>query len=208
MSRWASSANATEALKGATHGVFMADLDFASGMIRAHDGAGTVIWNGNEYLGGGQLLGFDQIEESLDYVPRGVTLRCSGVAASIISTAMTEIYQGRAVTIYLALLDDKLQLIDTPETVWAGVMDTMYIELDQGEGSISVACEYRIRREAEGTRYTDQDQRLRAADDSFFDLIHLIPGYRATWGEKTASFSNGPGGGGRGGPGRGQYQTP
>ena len=48
MSRWASSTNAAEALKGATHGVFMADLDFASGMIRAHDGAGTVVWDGNE----------------------------------------------------------------------------------------------------------------------------------------------------------------
>ncbi len=208
MSRWASSTNAAEALKGATHGVFMADLDFASGMIRAHDGAGTLVWNGNNYLGGGQLVGFDQIEESLDFVPRGLTFRCTGVLASLVSTAMTEIYQGRAVTLYLALLDDKLQLIDTPETIWAGVMDTMFIELDQGEGSISVACEYRIRREALGARNTDQDQRMRASDDKFFDLIHLIPGYRSTWGEKTAAFSNGGGGGGQGGPGRPRHPAP
>lgn len=208
MSRWDSSTNAAEALKGATHGVFMADLDFVSGMIRAHDGVGTLVWNGNNYLGGGQLVGFDQIEEALDFVPRGLTVRCTGVLASLISTAMTEIYQGRAVTLYLALLDDKLQLVDTPQTVWAGVMDTMFIELDQGSGSISIACEYRIRREALGARNTDQDQRMRASDDKFFDLIHLIPGYRSTWGEKTATFSDSGGGGGRGGPGRPRYRTP
>jgi len=208
MSRWDSSLNAAQALLGATHGVFMADLDFASGVIYAHDGAGTLVYNGNSYLGGNTLLGFDIIEETLDFTARGLILRCSGVAASIISTAMTEVYQGRAATVYLALLNDQLQLVDAPQIVWSGVMDTMFIELDQGQGSISLSCESRLRREAPASRNTDADQQTRSAGDSFFDMIHLIPGYRSSWGDKVATFSSGGGGGGRGGPGRSRHQTP
>lgn len=208
MTRWASGNNATEAAKQSIVLVILVSLDFASGTLYVHDGFGTLTFGGNDYLGLGKLGGIDQVSEDLENVSKTVQLTLSGVDPSLITTAMTENYQGRLVKIYAGLLDITTNVfIDTPESFWAGRMDFMTIDLSQGGATMRMNCEHRTYREPVIARYTDQDQQLAYPGDTFFNLLWQIPNAIAQWGSVTASYPANvpPTGipGGRGGSGGG-----
>lgn len=172
----------------------MVELDFASGVVRAHDGIGPLTFGGNTFLGVGQFGGIEVAEESVEVIAKPLKLKLSGVDASLVSSTMTEIYQNRDVTVYLGFLDEDNQLLGTPETVWEGRMNQMGLALTAGEATITLSCEHRLRREPRIARFTDNDQKLAHPGDRFFDLLHTIPGYAGKWGQKDVK-------GGRGGSG-------
>jgi hypothetical protein len=196
VTRWASNTNQTQAAKPATYLVTLCELAFDSGTIRVHDGAGTLSFGGNDYLGIGTYGSFDIVDENIDNVARGIRLTLSGVDSSFISTMMTETYQGRTVTLYLGLIAEDMTFVDDPEELWSGRVDTMKISMDSNSAVISVSCEYRLRKEPVIARYTDTDQRLAYSGDRFFDLTQKIPQFRATWGDKPNSYAGGGYGGG------------
>jgi hypothetical protein len=185
VTRFVSTTNQTEATKAAIVGFVAVDLDFTSGHVRAHDGIGSLIWGGNTYLGVGNFGSIEVVEEAIEVVAKAVKLSLSGVETSLLTTATTEVYQGRSATIYLGFLDrDTNALLATPETLWEGRMDTMTVQLGPQTGSLSVNCEPRLRREPRIARYTNEDQQLAYPGDRFFDLIGKIPGFQGTWGAK------------------------
>ena len=193
MTRWVSNTNETQAAKPATYLTVLCDLAFDSGTVRVHDSVGTLSFGGNDYTGIGQFGSFDIIDENIDNVARGIRLTLSGVESGLISTVMTEVYQGRSVTLYLGLLAEDMTFVATPEELWSGRIDTMSITTDQNVATISVACEYRLRKEPVIARYTDTDQRIAYAGDRFFDLTQKIPQFKATWGDKPNTYSYGGG---------------
>jgi hypothetical protein len=194
MSRFVSATNATEADKLSIIAVVLADLDFASGIVRVHDGSGSIVWSGNTYLGAGQFAGVDVIDENIDIVARGIKLTLSGVDSTFVTPTMTEVYQNRPVTLYLGFLNSITNaLIDTPETVWEGRMNQMSFRIDKGVAVIELTCEHRLRREPRVARYTDEDQRVIFSGDRFFNLMYAIQGFIGKWGARDAAY----GGGGR-----------
>lgn len=197
MSRWTSASNEAQAALPATYLVVLAAFDFSSGMVRFHDGSGSLSFGGNTYTGIGQFGSIELIEENIDTVARGVRCTLSGLDASLVSTAMTESYQGRAATFWLGMLNEQLAFVDTPEEIWSGRMDTMTITYGQNTASISLQCEHRLRKEPLVSRYTDTDQRLAYSGDRFFDLLPKIPQFRASWGDKPNTYADPiyPGGG-------------
>jgi len=192
MSRILSATNATEADKPAIIAVVMADLDFVSGMVRVHDGSGTLISGGNTYLGAGQFAGVDIIDENIDIVARGLKLTLSGVDSSLVSVTMTEVYQNRDVTLYLGFVDSSTgALIDTPEIIWEGRMNQMMMKINNGTAVIELTCEHRLRREPRIARYTDEDQQVAFPGDQFFNLMYAIPGFTGKWGARDTGFGGG-----------------
>ena len=196
MTRWASNTNETQAAKAATYLAVLCKIEFDGGTIYAHDGVGSLVFDGNTYIGVGTFGSFDIIDENIDNVARGIRLSLSGVEAGLVSTVMTEVYQGRVVTLYLGLLAEDMTFVDTPEELWSGRVDTMSIAMAQNTATISVSCEYRLRKEPVIARYTDTDQRMAYAGDRFFDLTQKIPQFKATWGDKPNTYGGGYGGGG------------
>ncbi|MFZ9883962.1 MAG: hypothetical protein ACO3ON_00700 [Ilumatobacteraceae bacterium] len=194
MTRWVSNTNQTEAAKASLYIITMAKLEFTSGTVYVHDAVGTLTYDGNNYLGVGQFGSFDIVDENIETVARGIKVTLSGVDASLVPIVMTEVYQGRNATFYVGFLDANMQFVADPEEVWSGRMDTMSIDLGEKTAVISLSCEYRLRKEPVLARYTDEDQRLAFAGDSFFNLTQFIPRYKATWGDKPTNFG---GGGGR-----------
>jgi len=194
MTRWVSNTNQTEATKASLFIITMAKLEFDSGTVYVHDGVGSVTFDGNTYLGVGKYGSFDIIDENIDTVARGIKVTLSGVDTSLVPIVMDEVYQGRPATFYVGFLDQNLNFVADPEEIWSGRMDTMSISMDQNSAVISLSCEYRLRKEPVLARFTDEDQRLAFAGDTFFNLTQFIPRYKATWGDKPTNFS---GGGGR-----------
>lgn len=191
MTRIVSADNAAEADKLSVVVVVMADLDFASGISRIHDGSGNLSFGGNTYYGAGQFGGVDIIDENVDVVARGIKLTLSGVDSSFVTPTMTEIYQNRPVTLYLGFVNQATgALIATPETIWEGRMNQMSFSINNGTAVIELTCEHRLRREPRIARYTDQDQQLVFSGDRFFELTYSIPGFVSKWGSKDSVYGS------------------
>jgi len=194
VTRFASATNSTEAAKQAVRMFVAVALDFSSGMVRVHDGIGAVTWGGNTYDGIGNFGGIEQVDESVEVIARPLSLTLSGVDSSLVSTAMTETYQNRTVTIYLGFLNESTNaVIDTPEVAWEGRMNQMSISSAEGSAVIKLSCEHRLRREPRIARYTNEDQQLLFSGDRFFDLITSIKGFVSKWGELSVGGSGGIG---------------
>lgn len=190
MSRIVQAANETEAAKTTIRLGVLVDMDFSSGNLYLHDGIGTINFGGNNYLGVGQFGSIEgAVQDSLDVIARPIKLILSGVDSSVLTPAMTESYQGRTVTLYLAFLDSNTNaLVATPETLWEGRMDYMEIELGDNTGAIKLNCEHRLRREPRIARYSDEDQQLAYSGDVFFELLPQIAGFKSKWGEYNQAY--------------------
>lgn len=184
MSRVTSSDNATALQQPNVQLCIAVDMDFPSGHIRLHDAPGPLTIGGYTYEGTGKVLLSGAVEESIDVIAKPITLTLSGVDADMIGTARAGGYQGRSITLYLALFSISGDLIDTPEILWEGRMDAISIRLGYGEASLTLNCEHRLRREPRIARYTNQDQQLAYSGDRFFDQVPKIQGFRSKWGDK------------------------
>lgn len=196
MTRIVTSGNATELAKPAVALVVMVDLDFASGHVYFNDGTTNIAWAGNTYQAVGVLGEVEPVQEEVDVIARPLRLTLSGLENSLIVTARDEVYQGRSVTVYLGLLDPSTcALLQDPETVWEGRMDTMSIALGEKTGSIALNCEHRLQREPRVARYTNPDQQLAYSGDVFLEFTAAIPGYVSQWGQERTSYGGSAGAG-------------
>src|ERR1022692_1505503 len=99
-------------------------------LVEMHFGAGTSYycnagysfnWNGNTYLGLGNLGSIDAIEEGVAIQSYGLGFKLSGVDPAKIAIALNEDYQNRPVYVRLALLDESYNIVGTPTLVFAGL---------------------------------------------------------------------------------------
>ncbi len=197
MTRFLSGANETASQLPDVGGLIVfAELDFASGFVRVHTGVGSYTFQSNTYSGIGQFGTIEVIKESTALRPQPVRLVLSGVDNSLMTTATTDDFHGRAATIYVGFLDEDQTLIADPELLWEGRMDTMSISLGESTGAISLQCENRLARwdTPNMARYSDEDLQSRFAGDRFFDQLHNMMDLTLQWGGRAVL----PGGGGRG----------
>lgn len=184
MTRWANSANETAAAADETPLRLLVDLDFVSGIVYAHAGIGELVWNGHTYSGVGNYGGFQSISEEASVNPKPITLTLAGIPGELISTAMTEVYQGRTATLWWGIVNPETNAwVANPEVLWTGVMDTMSIELAMNVGKISVVCEDPDYAQPQCRRYTLQDHQLDYPGDKGLEYLSAIPGFKGNWGQ-------------------------
>lgn len=190
MSRWVSSANATEAALPSVIVAVLVDLDFASGHIRVHAGLGTLSHGGYDYLGVGTLGGIELDAEDQEVAAKGCRLVLSGIPNDLVPDVLSEDnYQGRAATLYIGLLNrDTNAWIDTPETLWDGFMDYMEVEIGEGDSRVVLHVEDELRREPIQAWYTDEDQQLLHTGDRFFADLPNVELHDAPWGSKSSKL--------------------
>ena len=80
-------------------------------------------WNGQTWLGVGNLGSIEPIREQAQLEAIGVSLTISGVPSDMISTALSEQYQGKQCQIWYCPLDDNTQLISTPVRIFFNDQD-------------------------------------------------------------------------------------
>jgi len=133
----------TAAAASVVRPVLMVEMDFAGGKQYVTNAPFDIVFDSNTYLGVGDLGSINNITEVSDIEATNLSLTLSGVKPNWISLALTEDFQGRLVTIYMALLDDQHVVIDNPFKLWEGRMDTMSVVLDK-ESTVSLNCESRL----------------------------------------------------------------
>lgn len=186
MARLDSSTAATELAQASVCIAVAVDLDFPAAHLRLHDASGTFQIGGNDFVGDGRFVLSGSVEEGIELVARPLKLVLSGVDADIISTVRAANYQGRAATVYLAVLDRQtFQPVAEPQELWEGYMDTAKLTLSSASAVVEMTLEHILRSAPQSARYTDVDQQRLHAGDLFFNQVQKIPGYVGKWGEST-----------------------
>lgn len=177
----------------------LVQLDFASGFVRVFNGAGTLIFNGNTYVGLGQYGSITQIGESTDLKPSNpVTFQLSGLpdsASPALAAAATNRadYYGRSARIDIALFDSSRNIMTPIENaVWEGRMDS--ITVSKANNAILLTAEDRmvVWDKAIGFLYSTEWQTISYPGDTFFDQVPFLANRQITWGG--VSVNVGPGG--------------
>lgn len=173
--------------------LLLVDLAINGQVLHVWSGVGTFAWNGNSYVGVGDLGRVTVPEEGTDVQANGATLELSGVNTADVTDAISDLDLGAPATIWLGLLNRQtLQLVDQPVVLFSGIVDAPTVEIDAEPGAdgepakatISVPIESRLATLGAGQqrKYGRADQAIDYPDDSAFDNVSLL-NYRALrWG--------------------------
>ena len=164
--------------------VLFAKLQFDSGNVNMHTGLGNITFGGDTYTGVGKLGTISTMDEVSDLSRTPVTLTLSGIPNDLISTLLSQQYQGRLATIFLGYLDTSaFTLVDTPITIYRGNMDTADFQFDK-TSTISLSVESRFA--AWDTplvrRYNNSDQQARFPGDTGLEFIEQATATEIIWG--------------------------
>lgn len=161
----------------------LVELEFDSGTDRIWTGYGDLSWDGKTWNGAGELLGIRPFSETTDVTATQAQVTISGIPASWISLALSEDYQGRTGTLYLAAIDSSGNVISDPAE-FAGRMDQMQIEKSGETMLIRLSIESQLidLRKPREFRYTDQDQQIDYPNDKGFEYVAGLQDKTLTWG--------------------------
>jgi len=164
--------------------VLLSQFFFDTETLRFWNGVGEFIYDGDTYVGAGQLLKIDDIDETQKVEARGITCSLSGIPTDLIAVALAEEYQDRKVTIDLAFLEEDGTVIADPYRFFSGKADVMTITDGAETATISLAAENDIVAllRVNERRRTPEDQQLTYSGDTFFDNVAALQSKEIIWG--------------------------
>jgi hypothetical protein len=183
MTRGLSSANQTEIGAAHLHEVVLVKLEFDT-PVYVHSGIGTITYDSNDYLGVGDFGGVSETRESESLGPAPITLQLSGVDSSLIGEALDSGNYGDVVTIYVGYRQDDGTLVADPWVVWKGWYENSAIQLGTEDNVIAITCQHdlAVLEEADGGKFTDEDQKRRFSGDTGFEYVHEMRDIKLNWG--------------------------
>lgn len=173
-----------EFLKGSLFPVALISLNFSSGNVFMWTGTQTLNWANYNWTGVGSLGKIGVIEETLELRAIGLQLELSGIPSTVLDIALRENFQGRTAQVWIATLNDQMQLTGEPFQIFAGYMDTM--ELTEGSSaSIKLSLESKLfdLERARVRRYTAEDQRAQYPGDAGLDAVAALQEKQILWGQ-------------------------
>jgi hypothetical protein len=159
---------------------YAVEFNFDSGPVRFWTGFGEKIIGVDTYVGTGNLLAIDGIDEVSDLSAKSMNLSLSGVPSSLVSLALQEPYQRRTCKVYIGSGGNVIE-------IFSGLMNTMVIE-DSGETSvISLTVESKLigLERSSNWRYTAESHKQRHSGDSFFDFVAGLQDVSIVWGKES-----------------------
>ncbi|PKG73180.1 hypothetical protein CXF86_18925 [Shewanella sp. GutCb] len=185
--------------------ILLTKLDFASGFVCVHSSVGTIIHDGDSYLGVGVLGKVGSVTQNGKVQPNKLRLTLSGIPPALLSTALTEQYQNRLGQILLAALDEQSGTVIAADVLFAGRMDVMTLR-DGSSANLQLDLNSRgvDWKNARNGRYTHADHLARHPGDNFFEFVSQTTERELQWGVPggSAKLSGGSGGGGSRSTGR------
>jgi hypothetical protein len=172
-----------EADAGTLHPILLAELDFASGLLRLWSGLGPLVWAGVTWTGGGNLVSVAPAAETVELAAAGARLALNGIDSEIVAIALGEAYQGRPFKLWFGALDPDGTAVADPVPLFAGRMDVMTID-DAGEtASIGLTVENRLiaLERPKPLRYTAAEQREAYPDDAGLDFVAGLQNREVIW---------------------------
>ena len=186
MSRILSSAFNAALSDSAVAPILLFEGEFTSGFVRFWTGAGTLLWDGKEWTGGGNLLAVSPMEEVSGVLAAGASVSLSGVPADMVQIAIEEARQGLPGRSWFGLLKQDGTVIADPAAMFAGRLDVPDIAADGSTVTITLTYENRLidMDRPREFRYTDQSQRAIFPDDAGFEFVTSLQEAEIVWGRQ------------------------
>lgn len=169
---------------------------------------GNYIYTGaNTYTPIGGLGTMDPVQEDVEVFARAVRLQLAAVTSSQIVDLSTENLFNKPVAIWRTYLDDGLAMIDTPNLLFKGRINTakLIINDPQKGNYYEIEVESRLKQRPRALYFDRQTlwTAFAQSGDTFFDQLVNIPNFTGEWGKQATNYgppNNAPGGGGNNGP--------
>lgn len=156
------------------HPILLAKINTSGGDVRVWTGIGDLTYDSETYVGTGTIGGVTELQEKTDLSANGLGFTLSGVPSDMISTALSEVEQGRVCTLWLALLNTSTEaLINNPYELFSGFTDVTVISESGDTSSIVINAENRMisLERTKVRRYTDEDQQSEHSGDQGFEFV-------------------------------------
>jgi hypothetical protein len=187
MARDLESAFITELAKEEIAPILLAKINTSGGDVRAWTGVGDITFDGEVYVGGGDLVKVSELIESNDLSAKGMAVSLSGIPSDLLATALGQVEHGRVATLWLGLIESvedttttpstySLGLVDAPYEIYSGFTDVTNVS-EQGETStITVNIENRLiaLEVAKIRRYTDENQKGDYPNDKGMEFVNAL----------------------------------
>ena len=163
--------------------IILVKLAFDAGTVYIHNGVGTHVFAGNNYLGVGAFGSVSALEDSLDLKSKPVNLTLSSITPEIIDAIKSDDVFGRDADIYIGVLDNDGQLEGTPDNWFSGHMETVKLSLGKQDG-LQIRLQSRASRLKlrNNKRYTLEDHQADFPGDLFFEFLPFLQEAEVTWG--------------------------
>lgn len=164
--------------------VLAAEIDFPSGITRVHTGTGTVIINGQTFLGVGTLGDVGSVTEENSTSSSTMSMALSGLDMSLVGETLNEEVIGRNVICYLAVMNDQGVVTGTNVLFEGFITDTALQAGQQNALSYVIANVFERWSQGLPDRYTDESQQRLHPGDRFFRYVAQMAERSIFWGSK------------------------
>ena len=159
------------------------DLAFDGGDFLSWTGYGNITFGGKTYIGSGDVISVSPPQETAQIQANGINITLSSIPSELVSSALSETYQGRTAIVYLGALSNGSPVAD-PYAIFQGQMDLMTIS-DNGESAIiKLSAESRLidLDRARERRFTSEDQKIDFPDDKGLEYVDDLQDKEIVWG--------------------------
>lgn len=173
---------------------WLAELDFASGLLRLSTAPCNLSLGGNTYIGLGSFVGVSSLSEGPDSAAEQLTLSLALTDTGMLALVMGSVegYRGRAARLYLQLFDEAFVPVALPVLRWQGAMNRVQVTRKPAEpggsgpggGSIELLCSrsgMARARHAQGLRLSDTQQQARYPGDTGLRYVRALVEKPVQW---------------------------
>lgn len=164
--------------------VLAAEIDFPSGVTRVHTGTGTVIINGQTFLGVGNLGDVGSVTEENSTSSSTMSMALSGLDMSLVGETLNEEVIGCNVVCYLAVMNDQ-GVVTGANVLFEGFITDTSLQAGQ-QNALSYVIANVFERWSQGLpdRYTDESHQRLYPGDRFFRYVAQMAERSIFWGSK------------------------
>jgi hypothetical protein len=170
-----------------------AHVDSVSTPLRLVTGGNYIYTGTNTYTPIGGMATIDPVQEDTDIFPRAIRVKLAATnSAQVVDLAAENLYN-KPVTLYRMVLTDALTVVDTPQLLFKGRINTAtYVPNDTQYGSYyEIEVEGRLKQNPKVMYYDRQTlwTILGNSGDTFFDQLVNIPNFIGEWGKAPTNFN-------------------
>lgn len=162
---------------------FAVDLMFDGDPQYWWTGYGTTTINGKDYVGVGELMSLDIVEETSEISAKGATISITGIPSDTnLALALTTPYQGRIGRIYFGVTTATTAYTE----VFSGYMDEMNIVEGPDTSTIQITLENKLvdLERPRVSRYTSAYQKDKYSGDLGLDFVESLQNKEIVWGRE------------------------
>lgn len=152
-----------------------AKLEFPSGTIRAHSGVGPRDYNGETYLGVGNLASVSQLKESAGTSANRITFSIRHNDPALFASVINDNPVGRLCELHLVKLDADRRIIGGTLLFSGEIADYVLEKGNPYTISVTASDWFEVwGRPVQNSKWTDESQKALHPGDKFFDQVETI----------------------------------